>query len=302
MQISRLFEIIYILLERQSVSARELADRFEVSVRTIYRDVEHLSSSGIPVYMAKGRNGGIRLLPNFVLDKTVLTEKDKNEILASLGGLSASGREDAGAALKKLAPLFGQDYSNWIEVDFTGWSWGEQLRERFELIRDAILARQPLAFAYYGNRGDRTQRVAEPLRLVFRGQAWYVYGFCRIREDYRFFKLSRMEELVRLDEVFLRPVPEAPARPVLMNTPAEELSVVFRADAAVAYLIYDQFPHHCISKLPGGSLIVRTFFPDGEWVIPFFLSFGAHIEVLEPAELRAELRSILEAMLAKYAV
>jgi predicted DNA-binding transcriptional regulator YafY len=300
MQISRLFEIVYILLERESVSARELADRFEVSVRTVYRDVEHLSASGIPVYMAKGRNGGIRLLPNFVLDKAVLTKKEKDEILSSLAGLSAAGREGASVALKKIAPLFGQSGYNWVEVDFFGWSWGETLKKRFELIKEAILARHPLSFVYYGGRGGRTQRVIEPLRLVFRGQAWYVYGYCRIRKDERYFKLTRMEDIVRLDEVFARVLPDNSIRATPPSLPEEKIEVVLRAETAMAYRIYDEFPPGCIRAMPDGSLMVTTSIPGGEWLRPYLLSFGEQIEILKPDFLREEFQQKLELMLSRY--
>jgi predicted DNA-binding transcriptional regulator YafY len=300
MQISRLFEIIYILLERGTVSARELSERFEVSVRTVYRDVEHLSTSGIPVYMAKGRNGGIRLLPNFVLDKTVLTKKEKDEILASLAGLSATGRQEADEALQKLAPLFGQSDCNWIEVDFNGWSWGETLRERFSLIKDAILIRQPLSFTYYGTSGEQTTRVIEPLRLVFRGQAWYVYGYCRTRGEDRFFKLTRMEDIVRLDELFTRTAPEKITRPALPQPSLAKLEVVFKAHPSMAYRIYDEYPHNCIRKEPDGSLVVSVKLTEGEWLLPYLVSYGEHIELLEPANLRQELCTKLETLLLRF--
>ena len=317
MQVGRLFEITYMLLEHGTVTARALAERFEVSPRTIYRDVEHLSAAGIPVYMEKGRNGGICLLPEFVLDKAVLTAGEKRDILSALGGLAATGFREADGALKKLAALFGDNGSRWIEVDFSGWGWGREAKERFDRLKDAILNRRAVEFTYYGSGAGRagggtasggtktsggtmTSRSAEPSKLVFRGQSWYLYAWCRLRGDYRFFKLSRMADIRLSDEIFERrgPLPEPDADGG--QPPSETVSVVFRADAVVAFRIYDEYPHDAIHPQEDGSLIVRTEMPQGEWLAGYFLTYGQHLEILEPASLRAELRDILRGALSIY--
>ena len=312
-QTSRLFQITYLLLERGTVTARELAEHFEVSPRTIYRDVEKLSAAGIPVYMEKGRNGGIRLLPGFILDKAVLTPAEKEEILSALHGLAAAGVGDAGnngasaGALKKLAALFGITGGNWIEIDFSGWSWNRAAREGFEALKAAVLSRRVIAFTYYSSgtggadRGERTSRVAEPLKLVFRGQSWYLYGWCRLRAGPRFFKLSRMADIVLLDEVFDREAPERVTERESLWSPPESIAVVFRANAAIAFRIYDEYARGNIRREEDGSLLVSTELPRGEWLISYFMSYGQHLELLEPAELRAELKETLEAMTEKYA-
>lgn len=318
MHISRLFEITYILLERGTVTARELAERFEVSPRTIYRDVENLSASGIPVYMEKGRNGGIRLLPSFVLDKTVLTSGEKDEILSALQGLAAAGLDESGetgatkSAFKKLAALFGMTGANWIEVDFSGWGWGSAAKVNFERLKTAVIGRRAVAFTYYSSAGgwantaglktggETTRRVVEPMRLVFRGQSWYLYGWCRLRADYRFFKLSRMQDILLLDEVFDRMPPSRPAEPDIPLIAVETVSVRLRADQSVAFRIYDEYPHECILREEDGSLLVSSDMPYGEWLISYFLTYGPHIEILEPDNLRSEVIETLGAMLGKY--
>ena len=307
MQISRLFEIVYMLLERGAVTAGELAERFEVSARTIYRDVESLSSAGIPVYMEKGRHGGIRLLPGFVLDRTVLTPGEKEEILTALQGLAAAGPGGAGGTLGKLAALFGAGRASWIEVDFSGWGWGSAAKESFGLLKTAVLSRRVIAFTYYGSPagkaagGEKTARVAEPLKLVFRGQAWYLYGWCRLRAAGRFFKLSRMRDIVLLDEVFDREQPARVSDLGRVTPPPENTAVVFRAGAAVAFRVYDEYPHDCIRPEEDGSLLVRAEMPRGEWLITYLLTYGRHLELLEPPDLRAELRQVLEAAAGQYA-
>lgn len=304
MQVSRLFEITYLLLEHGTLTARALSERFEVSVRTIYRDIDSLSAAGIPVYMSKGRNGGIRLLPDFVLDKTVLSQVEKEEILSALGSVTAAeqaaaGTGAAGSAMKKLGALFGSAASQWIEVDFSGWGWGSETRDKFECIKDAVLRRRVLAFTYYGGSGEMTTRLAEPLKLVFRGQAWYVYAWCRSRCDFRFFKLSRMEDITVSDETHDREVPERVTQESAPAVP-ETVDVTFRADRALAFRIYDAYRNEDVRKEPDGSLVVRAKIPRGEWLMSYFLSYGAGIEILEPEELRREMQRHLEDMLGKY--
>ena len=298
MQISRLFEITYILLQRGTVTARELSERFEVAMRTIYRDVELLSASGIPVYMERGRGGGLRLMDNFILDKTVLTRDEKAAVLSSLAGLTATGRDEADGALKKLASLFGDSGSDWIEVDFSGWGWSTDIKDRFALLKDAVLKRRVITFFYHGTRGGGA-REAEPLRLVFRGQAWYVYAYCRGREDFRFFKLSRMEAVEVTTESFTRQAPPNVTSAEAMPA-GETVFVRFVADPAAAYLVFDAFAQDAIEKRPDGSLLVSTAIPRGDWLLPYFLAFGRYVEILEPSWLRDEMRQTLSAMSARY--
>jgi predicted DNA-binding transcriptional regulator YafY len=304
--ISRLFEITYMLLERGAVTARELSERFEVSVRTIYRDVENLSAAGIPVYMTKGRNGGIRLLPDFVLDKTVLTQREKEEILSALSGLNATGHGEPAGALSKLGALFGDSGGSWIEVEFSGWGWGREARENFGRIKQAVLNRRVIAFTYFGSgggktaAGESTRRTVEPLKLVFRGQSWYLYGWCRSREDYRFFKLSRMEDVTVLDETFDRRAPARVTDLEVTLAPPETVAVVFQADEAVSFRIYDEYPHGCITRNADGSLLVDTTMPRGEWLVSYYLTYGPHVEILEPGWLRSEMRANYARALDKY--
>ena len=203
MQINRLFEMVYLLLNKKSMTAGELATHFEVSPRTIYRDVELLSSAGIPIYMTKGKGGGISLLPDFVLNKTVLTDGEKSDILAALHAVDAVNLEQTNTAVQKLSSLFGNTSADWVEVDFSGWANADEEAQLFSLLKSAILGKKKVAFQYHSSEGS-TQRTAEPMKLCFKGQSWYLYAFCTVRQDYRFFKLRRMKELKLLDERFER--------------------------------------------------------------------------------------------------
>lgn len=190
MQISRLFEIVYILLGKKSVTAKELAEHFGVSARTIYRDVETLSGAGIPVYMSKGKGGGISLLDSFVLSKSMLSESEQTEILTALSALRSVNYAESQNALSKLSGIFGKASQNWIKVNFSQWHGFDK---KFETIKEAIFSKKVISFDYHGRWKEKTSKLVEPLQLRFNVNAWYLYAFCTKRQDMRTFKISRME-------------------------------------------------------------------------------------------------------------
>lgn len=166
MHTGRLFEIVYLLQSRPRMTARELAERFEVSVRTIYRDIDALSAAGVPVYAARGGGGGVGLLPGYVLDRSLLTDGEQDEILYALRAMAAAGM--GGAALEKLAGLFQKSGDGWLEVDFSPWGSGPAEKRVFATLKTAILSRREIAFDYYSARGEKSRRTAQPVKLVYK--------------------------------------------------------------------------------------------------------------------------------------
>ncbi|WKY44576.1 YafY family protein [Eubacteriaceae bacterium ES2] len=297
MQINRLFEIIYILLEKKQITARELAKRFEVSTRTIYRDVETLSAAGIPIYMKKGKTGGISLLPNFILNKTILTEHEKQEILSSMKAVQTIDLSKSDNALKKLSSLLGEHHSDWIEVDFSFWSDTKSQTQTFIALKSAILNKQIISFSYSGARHGELSRKAEPLKLCFKGTSWYLYAYCLKRQDFRFFKLSRIKNLNCLKEYFQRPTPaQIFSEPPLLGAPIIHLKL--KISAKMSYRVYDEFDTY--SQLNDGSFLVETDVPDGEWIFSYITSYGTECEVLSPNEIRNKIKSDLEIVLSYY--
>ena len=201
MQTERLFEIIYILLDRGTVTARELADRLGVSKRTILRDIETLALAKVPVCTTQGKGGGISLLDGYILDKAVLSDEEREQILLGIKTLLPTG-EANGRTLSKLGPLFSAKDIDLIEVDFSRWSNPAQDREKFDALKNAVIRRKALVFFYPDSEGVISERKAYPLKLVFQGQAWYVQAFCLLKKDYRTFKINRMIDLRALPETF----------------------------------------------------------------------------------------------------
>lgn len=298
MQMNRLFEIVYILLNKKTITARELAERFEVSIRTIYRDIESLSAAGIPVYMSKGKGGGIKLLDNFVLNKSLLSNDEQKEILATLQEIDAMKLGNVDKALSKLGLLFNKDVQNWIEVDFS--SWGENNSQKFEQIKRSILNQQVIRFEYHNSNGEKGVRDVEPYQLWFKDKTWYLRGFCRKRMEIRVFKLTRIKNPCVLEEIFQRQT-DALINEELKNAVSyENINLKLYISADAAYRVYDDFDEKNIIKNSDGSFIVNVSFPLDEWVYGYIMSYGKQLEVLEPIFLREEIKRRIEETLNKY--
>jgi len=193
MQINRLFEMVYILMDRKKMTAKELSDHFEVSQRTIYRDIEILNTAGIPISANKGKGGGIELLENFLINKSAFSEHEQNEIVFALQSFRALKYVNADNVLKKLSAIFNKDVINWIDVDFSDWTVNG--KEKFNIIKSAIVDKKCLSFDYFGTNGEKTHRTVYPMQLWFKHNAWYAKAFCLMRRDYRLFKISRIKNL-----------------------------------------------------------------------------------------------------------
>lgn len=300
MQINRLFEIVYILLDKKTITAKELSEHFEVSVRTIYRDIDILSVAGIPIYTSKGKGGGIRLIDDFVFNKSMLSEKEQKEILMSLESLNAMKFLDVEPVLKKLSTVFNKKSINWIDVDFSRWGSDDSEKEKFNVIKTAILNTKIISFDYFNSNGEKSLRAVEPLKLVFKDQGWYIYGFCRIKSGFRLFKITRIKNINLLDEVFKRDVPINIWDNSKKAYKNKIITLILKIDQRMAYRIYDEFDQESIAKNKDGSFIVTINFPEGNWIFGYIMSYGEYAEVLEPKDIRKIIKRKFEEGLKKY--
>lgn len=298
MQEHRLFKIVYYLLEKGKSTAPELAERFEVSIRTIYRDLDAISASGIPIYATQGKGGGISLLPDFVLDKSLLSEQEKEQILMALQGIIATGDIKADELLTKLGGLFQSRTTNWIEVDFSDWVKNTPKQEVFNTLKEAIFDRRLIRFSYFGSNGVFSSRTVEPAKLVFKSKDWYLYGFCRSRNDFRFFKLTRMKELEILAETFARETVNLPKSDMAIKA-EHTIPVKLKYVPQTAFRVYDEFTDN-VTEDKQGNLYVCVDMPDSEALYSYLLSFGANVEVIEPDYVRENMKERLSLMLKKY--
>lgn len=298
MQINRLFEIIYILLNKKSITAKELSDHFEVSQRTIYRDIDTLCECGIPIYTSKGKGGGIGLLDNFILNKSLLSEDEQNEILCALQSLQATNYKDNNSVLSKLSNLFGTTNTNWIEIDFSDWSSGSE--ENFSILKHAILNTKVVSFDYYSSYGEKTTRSVEPLQLWFKDKNWYLKAFCKLKKDYRIFRLSRIKNLLVSNETFIRKLPETLSESRNLNQNRDIVNLKLNINFSQSYRVYDEFDYDQITVNDDNTFTVSASYPQGEWVYSYILSFGPDATVLEPEYVRNIIKGRLNEMINKY--
>ncbi|GHU38333.1 transcriptional regulator [Clostridia bacterium] len=299
MKTNRLFEIIYLLLNRKTATAKELAEHFGVSQRTIYRDVDTLSLTGVPVYTEKGKGGGISLLPGFVLNKSILSEQEQNEILSALHGLSAVKTADTEDVLRKLSTVFNKSAANWLEVDFTDWSY--QNGDVFQQLKTAILDKRIAEFDYFNSNGEKSHRKAEPIQLWFKSKAWYLRAFCLVKNDMRIFKITRIRNIKVTDEIF----PERDLlKSIVTNAPITEnrpdTILVLNVAAERAYRVYDEFDGSDVTHNADGSFTVTVTWPEDEWVYATILSYGEYITVLEPEHIKVIIKEKANKIAMKY--
>lgn len=280
---SRLFKILYYLLEKGQATANELAAEFEVSVRTIYRDVEALSGAGIPIYAEAGRNGGIHLLDNFVLDKVILSETEKEEILTALQSMSIIGdTPEVTGTRTKLSALFKLNAANWLEIDFSRWGGGQEDNKKFEDIKSAIIQHNAIEIDYANSYEKISKRKIYPLKLSYKSRAWYVKAYCTEKSDYRIFKLTRILDLEILDEIF-----SCHAFPEETPSPRQEYNqITLRFPREMAYRVYDEFDRTEVAIQENGDLLVSAKMPEDTWLVGYLLSFGTQVEIIEPLYLK----------------
>ncbi len=287
MRISRLIEITLVLLNKEIVTAKELAERLEVSTRTIYRDIEALSMAGVPVYMSKGNGGGISLLQDYSINKAILSTEDKESLILALKTLQVTKYPEIDSVFEKISAIFNDDNSeDWVQVDFNQWGSNPNENHKFIKIKKSILKRHVITFNYTNALGDTTNRVVEPMKLLYKGNAWYLYGFCRLKSDFRIFRISRIKVLVINSEVFSRRKKENIQSLEYKDEPTKNVTLKLRFKPNALYRIYDDFDEKDIVRNKDNTYDVTVTFPEDEWVYGYILSFGNYVEVLEPKHIK----------------
>ena len=263
MQINRLFEMLHMMLNKKNITAKELSEYFEVSLRTVYRDVETLASAGIPVYSLRGKNGGIRLLEGYTLNKSLISQDEQNEIMYALQSLKAANYPESEGTLKKLSLIFNKSSDNWIEVDFS--RYGSDDNVLFENIKQAILKKLTIKFTYFNLRGEKSYRTSDPLKIWFKEKAWYLFAYCHDKKS-----------------------------------KVKDVRVVVEIDKSQAYRVYDECSEENISKMENENFEIIMEYPENEWLYGYLLSFGEYLKVKEPERIKRILFEKIEKMKENY--
>lgn len=300
MQINRLFEMVYLLLSRESrtMTAKELAEHFEISTRTVYRDIEILCQAGIPIYTNKGKGGGISLMEDFILNKSVLSEEEKNDILWSLQGLSGVKALNGENTLSKLKSLFGARDHDWIEIDFS--DWGEYRADIFAKIKEAVIGNQVIEFEYYNSNGEKSKRQAEPFRLWFKSKSWYLKAYCRKSKAMRVFKIRRMRNIKVIEEGFLYQNEKEIKEKEASGSQAPRVEILLHISSGLGFRVFDEFSEEAIDQQPDGSFLVTFCGVENEWVYNLILSYGSDIKVVKPQRIQQLIKDRLVLALKNY--
>jgi len=298
MGLDRQIGILALLLRERFTTAGALAERFEVSQRTIYRDVERLCMAGIPLHTITGGRGGIYLMDGYTLDQAMLTNADQSAILAGLQGLdSVAGTNFYRQLMGKLSRTSEPAGDDCVVIDLASW-YGPLLAPRLALLKKACLEARLVRFTYCAPTGD-SRRTVEPYRLVYRWSGWYLWGWCRKRNDWRMFKLTRMLDLEAMDEPFRRRDVPSPLTP-LEDVYPEKLKTVIRFTSAARWRLIDEYGPDSFTQEPDGSLLFSRGFPGENELFRWLLPFGGDAELLEPAETRQHFMDFVKEISGKY--
>ena len=296
MKMERLIGILSILLQRDKVTAPELAEQFEVSRRTIQRDIESLCQAGIPIATAQGTGGGISILEGYRVDRTVLTTPEMQAILAGLQSLdSVSGTRRYAQLMEKLSAGSGGRDSH-ILIDLSSW-YKTSLSPKIEAIHSAIRQHLTIRFTYFSPK-ETALRTVEPYDLVFQWSSWYVWGWCRTRQDFRLFKLNRMTDLAPGEPFTPRPAPPPDLSAERIFPAKYQVTVLF--DPACRWRLVEEYGPDSFTIQPDGRLRFTWGFPDADSVLSWVLTFGEGAELLEPAELRLRLAALTATLARRY--
>jgi predicted DNA-binding transcriptional regulator YafY len=308
-KLDRLVSILVILLRREKVQAKELAGMFEVSVRTILRDVEAINIAGIPIVTYQGANGGIGIAEGYRLDKSVLTEDDMSTIISTLSGIAGtmpdSRNEVLMEKLRNTIPSSQLEALNTkvkqLVIDFSPWNTNVLIKINVASIKKAIENHKEVEFVYIDSSGVRTSRCVEPYSLLLKAQKWYLYAWCSTRQDFRLFKLSRVSGLKVADRIY-QPR-ELSMEQLSFDEPWKSsenmisLELVFEKE--MESIVVEWFGEE-IEKQEDGKLLAKMLIPENNWLYGFILSFGGGVEVINPPHIRKILADIAKDIYAKY--
>ncbi|ECX6967392.1 YafY family transcriptional regulator [Listeria monocytogenes] len=298
MKVDRLMSIVLILLDKERISAQELADRFEVSLRTIYRDIDAIDLAGVPIRSTSGVGGGFEIMPNYKMDSKVFSTADLSAILMGLSSLSNMVRGDELInALAKIKSFIPADRAKEIElkanqiyIDLSQWTGNNNIQPHVEIIKVALQENKLLTFEYIAHQGNKTVRIVEPYQLVMKSSHWYLYGYCQNRNDFRLFRLSRMSGLKILEDTFTLRDFRKPQLEIEDIVAVMQIEIKIRIhqsiiDRVLDYCSYENF-------YPDGEehYIVSFPFIENEYHYDILLSFGDKCECLEPLHIREKMK------------
>ncbi len=308
MRIDRMLSIIVMLLNRDRITARELAEKFEVSVRTVYRDIEAINMAGIPVISFSGNDGGFGIMENYRIDRQLLTFGDMFSILSALKGINTGlNAVELDSAIEKISGLVPKEKTGEMElrferlaIDLNPWGCSDRLKNTLRKIQNAINGNNLIKIKYSNAGGETMERIIEPMTLVLHGYTWYLFAFCRKRSDYRMFKLTRIKNINILQQNFIRRETSYKDYIGKETESRGTVNLVLKFSAKLRTRVEEYFNRDQINKRKNGDIIVNVSYPEDEWVYSLLLSYGEYVEVLEPPHIRKIIEEKAKKILGRY--
>lgn len=298
MKTDRMLAIIMLLLNRKRVSATELAERFEISLRTVYRDLETIGQAGIPIISYPGAGGGYEIMEWFRIDKQIVTLDELTSIVSALKGVQSSLNDpQLESLLNKVGALIargdieGERATEDLLIDLNPWRSDMDRKNTVMRIRVSIRENTLVQFAYRNKKQQLQERLVEPMTLMLKGFTWYLYGFCRLRNDFRTFRITRINNLKQLEERFqlrdhsLDELQDQWKQKYENQNDLTWIQIKLRIDHSARIDAEDIFGVDAVTQHEDGTLRVHTKWRDESWLHFWLLGFGSRAVVLEPPEL-----------------
>lgn len=301
MKIDRIVAIIMVLMERDVIGTSELADMFEVSLRTIYRDIETIGKAGIPIVSSTGPGGGVGIMDSYKMEKRLFSASDITALLMGLGHIKSSlpGDKLVNTFAKVRGMIPEEEYkqlemkANQIKIDLSPWYGKGVLPQILDTVRVALDTQRVIRFQYITRKKIEITRKIEPCRLLLKDMNWYLQGYCRIHQEYRTYKLIRMKHVQLLEEPY-----------ELHNLPMEQLDhhgfpddvkevVRLRVDDVIWEDMIAFFGDE--SLVPDGDrhYIVTARLPIEEATARLLIGYCDHCVCLEPESMQKLIKELL---------
>lgn len=301
MKLDRLVAIIMLLNNRERITARELSEKFQVSVKTIQRDMEIIERAGVPIVSFKGNGGGYGIIEDFKVNNSSMTKEEAALVNKLLKGLNSSYENAETIALvnkfESIKNVTGNSEDRLI-IDFSKWGRGEGLNKIINIVDKAILNRNPIKFQYINGSGECSERIIEPYKIIFKSLSWYVYGFCTLKNEMRIFKVTRIKDITVCEGTF--EVKELASEDIFKEKDYERTEIQLKFKNNFKGMLMESFEEYKELKEENGYITAIIKIPYSNWVEGMLLSFGDTVEVIKPEFLRINIKNKLEKMINLY--
>ncbi|MBX4265472.1 helix-turn-helix transcriptional regulator [Clostridium estertheticum] len=302
MKIDRLLGIISVIANRSRITVQELAERFEVSKRTIFRDLDTLSVAGVPIVTYSGIGGGVAVIEGYKLKNNILSKNDIKNVFTALNGLiSIDESADLINLMAKLIPeetsiVFSE--SDYV-IDLSSWFQDSITQEKVSDLHKAIKNRKCIYLEYISKR-SRSARIIHPHKLVFKQSCWYLYAFCEDNQEFRLFKVNRIVDFKIMDAGFNCKVVEKiafqndfGANLFSSQDPTSLFEVILEYDATNEFFLTNKidakFFHRISSTKEKGQIIFSV--SNLEWATNLVFSLQDKVKVIAPLALKEAVKT-----------